>query len=102
MIKKITLLILILILLPGCKSLQDGLSLKKKENVDEFLIEKKNPLVLPPEYSKLPKPIDEKEETIEQDDEIDFSKVLKKKKSTNLKKSSSDLEKSISNVLNQK
>ena len=79
MIKKITLLILILILLPGCKSLQDGLSLKKKENVDEFLIEKKNPLVLPPEYSKLPKPIDEKEETIEQDDEIDFSKVLNQK-----------------------
>jgi len=30
--------------------------MKKKNNSDEFLIEKKNPLILPPEYGNLPKP----------------------------------------------
>ena len=32
------------------------MNLKKKNNSDEFLIEKKNPLILPPEYGNLPKP----------------------------------------------
>lgn len=30
--------------------------MQKKNNSDEFLIEKKNPLVLPPDYGKLPEP----------------------------------------------
>ena len=38
----------------GCQSIKDTLTLQKNENVDEFLIEKKNPLVLPPDYSELP------------------------------------------------
>ena len=101
MIKKIILFVLISILLPACNSLQEGLSLKKKESVDEFLIEKKNPLVLPPEYSKLPKPTNKEEENLEQKNKIDFSKVLKNKKNAGLENSSNDLEKSISNVLNQ-
>ena len=34
--------------------------MKKKATTDEFLIEKKNPLVLPPDYSELPVPRKEK------------------------------------------
>jgi len=40
----------------SCQSVKDGLTMKKKNNSDEFLIEKKNPLILPPEYGNLPKP----------------------------------------------
>lgn len=32
----------------SCQSVKEGLSGQKKKNSDEFLIEKKNPLVLPP------------------------------------------------------
>ena len=32
--------------------------MKKKSSTDEFLVEKKNPLVLPPGYGKLPMPQD--------------------------------------------
>ena len=49
-------LFLIVILLSGCQSVKDGLTGQKKSNSDEFLIEKKNPLVLPPEFVKLPEP----------------------------------------------
>ena len=58
---KIILLIIILIFSASCQSVKDGLTMKKKNNSDEFLIEKKNPLILPPEYGNLPKPEDNEE-----------------------------------------
>ena len=48
-------LILIFLLLTSC----GGFKLKK-ENVDEFLVEKKSPLVMPPEFGKLPLPAGQK------------------------------------------
>lgn len=54
--KKILLLILLTNLLHGCSSVTDGFKLKKKDNADEFLVEKKNPLVLPPDFNQLPIP----------------------------------------------
>ena len=53
---KIILSIIILLFSVSCQSVKDGLTMKKKNNSDEFLIEKKNPLILPPEYGNLPKP----------------------------------------------
>ena len=51
-----------------------GLSLKKKsDSGQEFLIEKKDPLILPPNFSKLPKP-NEQPETIDKD--INIKSVL--------------------------
>ena len=47
--KKLILAILILNLLNGCQALKDGLEgNKKSKSAEEFLIQKKNPLVLPP------------------------------------------------------
>ena len=51
----------------GCQSVKDNLSMKKKQSSDEFLIKKKNPLVLPPEFSKLPNP-DENNEIKKQEE----------------------------------
>ena len=48
-------LISILILL-GCQTLKKGFQSQKKNSTDEFLVEKKSPLVMPPEFSKLPSP----------------------------------------------
>jgi len=49
-------LFIALISLNACQNVKDGLSGKKKTNSDEFLVQKKNPLVLPPDYNKLPEP----------------------------------------------
>ena len=35
--------------------------IKKKEGVDEFLIERKKPLTIPPDFTSLPKPSDTSE-----------------------------------------
>ena len=54
--KKNILLILIFAYLQSCGSVSDGFKLKKGNTGDEFLVEKKNPLVLPPNFNELPEP----------------------------------------------
>ena len=53
---KFFILILILTFTASCGSTKDAFKLKKKSSADEFLVEKKNPLVLPPNYGQLPQP----------------------------------------------
>ena len=56
---KLTILIIILfsILLYACESAKNAIEGKKRsEQSDEFLVEKKNPLAMPPDYEKLPTP----------------------------------------------
>ena len=50
---RFVLIFFILIFFTNCQSMKDGIALKKKEAADEFLVEKKNPLVQPPEFSQL-------------------------------------------------
>ena len=82
-------LVLIFLILTSC----GGFKLKKA-NVDEFLVEKKGPLVLPPDYNEIPAPdtIIEKNEN----DENKIKRILKapinENKATN---NSSSVEKSI-------
>ena len=40
----------------SCGGLKEGFTNQKKNNSDEFLVEKKAPLVMPPDYKELPKP----------------------------------------------
>ena len=51
-------LVISLLLLCSCQGVKDALSGKKYENSDEFLVIKKNPLVLPPNFNDLPTPKD--------------------------------------------
>ena len=51
-------LIILLFILCSCQGVKDALSGKKYENSDEFLVIKKNPLVLPPNFNDLPTPKD--------------------------------------------
>ena len=40
----------------SCSTIKEGFSSQKKNSTDEFLVEKKSPLVMPPEFNKLPEP----------------------------------------------
>jgi len=72
---RIFLILLIFNFLAGCQSMKEGFALQKKQGADEFLVEKKNPLVKPPEYGKLPAPTDT---NVKQDisDTDDIEKLL--------------------------
>ena len=77
--KLIYIFLTILIFLSACQSAKDVLTLKKKESGDEFLVEKKSPLVLPPSYGELPIP-NEVQEIDEKKDKDDVQATLKKNK----------------------
>ncbi len=55
-IKFILFLIFTLFILQSCQAVKDGLTSQKKKSTDEFLVEKKSPLVMPPEFNELPLP----------------------------------------------
>ena len=50
------LLSVILILFSSCGTIKEGFSNQKKNSSDEFMVEKKSPLVMPPDFNKLPTP----------------------------------------------
>ena len=79
------LIFFILSFLTNCQSVKDGIALKKKEAADEFLVEKKNPLVEPPEFGELPVPGEES--NLGEKSENDIENILNK---TNIEISQSE------------
>ena len=62
MLKKITYIIILTFFAASCGdtlgSVKRGLTGEKRDSSDEFLIKKKDPLILPPDYENLPTPED--------------------------------------------
>ena len=54
---KVSKLLIVLLFIYSCGSVGEALQGKKRSDQgDEFLIDKKNPLAMPPDFDKLPKP----------------------------------------------
>ena len=53
--KKLILLSFIF-LITSCGTIKEGFKNQKKNSNDEFLVEKKSPLIMPPDYNELPIP----------------------------------------------
>tara|TARA_Y100001970_G_C13720540_1_gene596404 strand:- start:288 stop:617 length:330 start_codon:yes stop_codon:yes gene_type:complete len=77
--KKIIILLFSGLFLVSCSNAKDALQGKKRsENSDEFLVEKKNPLTVPPDIDELPVPLDQEEQSqIDNQDDIEIKQVLK-------------------------
>jgi len=99
--KNILLIIVLTVFISSCQSIKKTLSGAKQKSSDEFLVKKKNPLILPPNFDELPKPQITNTENKTEDKSINFSNVLKKSKTKKIiKKNDNSLEKSISKILN--
>ena len=99
--KRFIIYLFLLSFLSACESAREGFTLKKKDNSDEFLVEKKNPLVMPPNYEDLPKPEDfQSGEENTKDDE--FEKIINNTKNTNTKstKERTSIEESVIEKIN--
>tara|TARA_B100000700_G_C14813096_1_gene746136 strand:+ start:20 stop:340 length:321 start_codon:yes stop_codon:yes gene_type:complete len=99
--KLLTIIVIFGFFVSGCNSVKQTLSGEKKQNSDEFLVKKKNPLVLPPNFDDLPEPQEKNNENENENKNIDLSKVLSEKKNEDNeeKKKNNSLEKSISEIL---
>ena len=96
-IKNNFIFIFIFIFLNNCQSLGDfkkAMTGQKDNTTDEFLIKKKDPLILPPQYDQLPLP---KGGDFQEKKENTIKSILKTGKNSEIKKSSvmSSLEKKI-------
>tara|TARA_B100000900_G_scaffold261140_1_gene222593 strand:+ start:249 stop:560 length:312 start_codon:yes stop_codon:yes gene_type:complete len=60
---KIFILLNIIFLFYSCGTLREGFTNQKKTSNDEFLVEKKSPLVMPPDYNELPIPTSNQNQT---------------------------------------
>ena len=97
---KFFIIVSLAIFLASCSNLKEGFS-PKNNNSDEFLVKKKSPLVMPPDYNELPIPDEEKEETENNDIK---SLIIKSKKddiNKNLDEKSSSFEGSILKKIKQ-
>ena len=63
-IKSLFLLLFVFLYFQSCATIKEGFSSQKKKSTDEFLVEKKSPLVMPPDYDKLPIPKPENVENL--------------------------------------
>ena len=70
----------ILLMLGSCGTIKEGFTNQKKNSSDEFLVEKKSPLVMPPSYGELPVPSNEKTNIENQANKIES--LISKKKET--------------------
>ena len=96
-------LLIFLFLISGCQDVKKGISGKKIDQGEEFLVIKKNPLVIPPDFEEMPLPKKEIDDqntlSIENDQDSEFEKLLKTQDENtdveNSKENNNDLEKKI-------
>tara|TARA_Y100001970_G_C14123413_1_gene797602 strand:+ start:169 stop:486 length:318 start_codon:yes stop_codon:yes gene_type:complete len=74
------------IFLFSCSTIKEGFESQRKNSTEEFLVEKKKPLVMPPDYENLPEPkINENKKSDEEIKEliVGTDKKLSKNKTQN-------------------
>jgi len=102
-IKKIILLLILTTFINSCGGLSDAgkvLRNEKTQNTDAFLVKKREPLTMPPDYGKLPEP-GSLESNKKSDDETinQILKMPKEQKSSSTKTGPSSIEQSVINQI---
>ena len=95
-INRTILYFILTIFLYSCGGMSDAAKTLRNEKIrttDEFLVKKREPLTLPPDYKNLPEPRSENSEKENEKDKI--NKILKIPKNKVTKKGSSNVEQSI-------
>ena len=94
-LKKFILLNFVL-LLASCSTMKSAFVNDKKNNTDEFLVEKKSPLVMPPDFDELPIP---KEIEIKKDINENEFKTLITQDNKEIKSNEKDVNKNFEELL---
>ena len=99
--KLIFILGLTLVILSGCNTAKKAFQNPKKNSSDEFLVEKKSPLVMPPEFNELPIP-NQNEDTSQKQENNIKNLISDNNGNTDQEASKSDLEGSILSKIKNK
>ena len=74
-ISKLLILSIFIITLNSCGSISEGFTNSKKKSTDEFLVKKKSPLVMPPDFQELPIPGNDNQEQ-ENDENLKIKSLI--------------------------
>ena len=69
-------LINFIIFLTSCGIVKEGFVNNKKNGSDEFLVEKKSPLSMPPDFENLPEPKSKKESNIQEEEDNNIESLI--------------------------
>ncbi len=91
----------IILFVYSCGTVKESFSNQKKNSSDEFLVEKKSPLVMPPEFNELPIP-NQNEDTSQKQESNIKNLISDNNGNTDQEVSDSDLEGSILSKIKNK
>ena len=85
----------LILFLYSCSTIKEGFTNQKKSSSDEFLVEKKSPLVMPPDYNDLPVPDQNKETSETNENKIKDLVTKNENENNNSEDGNLDIEQSI-------
>jgi len=97
---KILIFLNIILIISSCGTIKEGFTNQKKNNSDEFLVEKKSPLIMPPNFNELPVPKQKESATQSESDEI--KSLISKKKNTEITNDMNQKDKSFEDSILKK
>ena len=98
---KLTIIIISILALNSCGTIREGFSSQKKNSIDEFLVEKKSPLVMPPDFNELPLP-QKTNQITENKEDTDIKSLLTDNKDTDLDNQNTNQHKNFENSILEK
>ena len=87
----------VLLFLMSCGTIKDGFENQKKKSTDEFLVEKKYPLVMPPDFDELPIPKEQEEKMDKKENE--FKTLISKENIENEPNNNKDVNTNLEETL---
>ena len=97
---KIFIFLNIILIISSCGTIKEGFTNQKKNNSDEFLVEKKSPLIMPPNFNELPVP--KPKDLAIQSKSNEIKSLISKKKNTEIKNDMSQKDKSFEDTILKK
>ena len=98
-IRSILFFVIVFFTFQSCQTVKEGFTSQKKKSTDEFLVEKKSPLVMPPDFNELPLP--KTSENIEEENETG-NNIKKLISNNNSPESSGVQDKNFENLIIEK
>ncbi len=99
-IRSILFLVIVFFTFQSCQTVKEGFTSQKKKSTDEFLVEKKSPLVMPPDFNELPLP--KISESIEEEENESGNNIEKLISNNNSTESSGAQDKNFENQIIEK
>ena len=99
-IRAILFLVIVFFTFQSCQTVKEGFTSQKKKSTDEFLVEKKSPLVMPPDFNELPLP--KISENIEEEENESGNNIEKLISNNNSPESSGVQDKNFENSIIEK